>query len=104
MRTLREGIKRITIRVPADLHKALTHAALDRDISLNQLAVEALEQHLVALKGKEGHFPIKELSNLLAPAAQVKGLTEEELIRHAKEARSRIWQARYLKMVRVLEG
>lgn len=97
-------IKRITIRVPVALHKALAHAALDRDTSLNQLTVDALEQYLLTLKGREGRFPLKELSDLLTPAAQAKGLTEEELLRHVKEARRRIWEERYRHMVKAHEG
>jgi predicted HicB family RNase H-like nuclease len=51
MSAVKNGIKRITIRVPATLHKALAHAAIDRDTSLNWLAVEALEQYLATIKG-----------------------------------------------------
>jgi len=104
MPALTNEVKRITIRVPAPLHKALTHAASDRNTSLNQLAVEALKQYLATLKGQAGPFPLKELSDLLTPAAQAKGLTEEELIRHVKEARRRIWEERYRQMVKDLEG
>jgi hypothetical protein len=50
---------------------------------------------------EQERFPLKELSALLAPAAQTKGLTEEEMIRHVKEARRRIWQERYREMVEV---
>jgi len=48
---------------------------------------------------KRGRFSLRELSDLLAPAAQTKGLTEEEMMRHVKEARRRIWQERYREMV-----
>jgi hypothetical protein len=48
-------------------------------------------------------YPLKELSDLLAPAAQAKGLTEEELMRHVKEARRRIWQERYQGMIEAFQ-
>lgn len=102
MSALTNEIRRITIRVPATLHKALTHAAIDRDTSLSRLAVEALDQYLVTLKGKEGRFPLRELSDLLTPAAQAKGLTEEDLMQHVREARRCIWEERYRQMVEAL--
>jgi hypothetical protein len=99
-----DNIRRITLRVPSQLHQALTQAAAERDVSLNHLAVEALELYLVQEKGlalseAKGRFPLRELSGLLAPAAQARGLMEEEMTRHVKEARRRIWQERYREMV-----
>jgi len=94
------NIRRITLRVPSRLHQALTQTAAERDVSLNRLAIEALELYLVQEKGR---FPLKELSDLLAPAAQAKGLTEEEVMRHVKEARRRIWQERYREMVEAFQ-
>lgn len=102
MSTLTNEIRRITIRVPAALHKALAHVAIDQDTSLNRLAVEALEQYLATLKGKEGRFPLRELGDLLTPAAQARGLTEEDLMQHVREARRRIWEERYHQMVEAL--
>lgn len=96
-----DNIRRITLRVPSQLHQALAQVAAERDVSLNHLAVEALQWYLVQEKGR---FPLKELSELLAPAAQAKGLTEEEMMRHVKEARRRIWQERYREMVEVSQG
>ncbi|HID62523.1 MAG TPA: toxin-antitoxin system HicB family antitoxin, partial [Anaerolineae bacterium] len=66
MSALTNEVRRITIRVPATLHKALAHAAIDRDTSLNRLAVEALEQYLATLKGKEGWFPLSLFFALVA--------------------------------------
>jgi len=104
-----DNIRRITLRVPSQLHQALTQAAAERDVSLNHLAVEALELYLVqekelALSEAKGQFPLKELSGLLAPAAQARGLTEEEMMRHVKEARRRIWYERYREMVKWSQG
>ena len=91
-----ENIRRITLRVPSQLHQALIQAAAERDLSLNRLAVEALELYVIQEKGR---LPLREVSDLLAPVAQTRGLTEEEMMRHVKEARRRIWQERYRKMV-----
>jgi len=91
-----EDISRITLRMPSQLHQALIQVAAERDLSLNRLAVEALELYVIQEKGR---FPLRELSDLLAPAAQTRGLTEEEMMRHVKEARRRIWQERYREMV-----
>jgi site-specific recombinase XerD len=91
-----DEIRRITLRVPSQLHQVLTEVATERDVSLNRLAIEALEQYVIQEKKR---FPLKELSDLMAPAAQAKGLTEEALMRHVKEARRRIWQERYREMV-----
>jgi len=104
-----DNIRRITLRVPSQLHQALTQAAAERDVSLNHLAVETLELYLVqekelALSEAKGQFPLKELSGLLAPAAQARGLTEEEMMRHVKEARRRIWYERYREMVKWSQG
>lgn len=91
-----DDLRRITLRVPSKLHRTLTQVAGERNVSLNTLAIEALERYVVQERGR---FPLKELSDLLAPAAQAKGLTEEELMRHVKEARRCIWQERYREMV-----
>ena len=91
-----ENIRRITLRVPSQLHQALIQAAAERDLSLNRLAVEALELYVIQEKGR---LPLRELSDLLAPVAQTRGQTEEEMMRHVKEARRRIWQERYREMV-----
>ncbi len=95
-----QSIRRITLRVPSQLHQALAQAATERHVSLNRLAVEALERYVLQERKR---FPLKELSDLLAPAAQAKGLTEEELMRHVKEARRRIWKERYQGMVEAFQ-
>jgi len=91
-----DDIRRITLRVPSRLHRTLIQVAGERDTSLNRLVIEALERYVVQERGR---FPLKELSDLLAPAAQAKGLTEDEIMRHVKEARRRIWQERYRDMI-----
>ncbi len=99
-----EDVRRITIRVSPELHQQLTQLAACRSVSLNRLAVEALETYAEALAAEQGRFPLKELSALLAPAAEAEGLTEEELLEYARQVRRRIWQERYEKAVRALSS
>ena len=92
-------IKRITIRVPLELHQRLSQLAADRSVSLNTLAVEALEAYTESLAAEQERFPLRQLSALLAPAAEAATLTEEELPGYARQVRRRIWQERYEKVV-----
>lgn len=92
-------VKRITLRVPPELHQQLGQLATDRSVSLNTLAVEALAAYAEAMTAGQGRFPLQELSALLAPAAEAADLTEEELLRHARQVRRRIWQERYEKAI-----
>jgi predicted transcriptional regulator len=94
-------VKRITIRVPRVLHEQLHKAADESDISLNTLAVRALEAYVEGGPTDRERFPVRELSALLAPAAEAAELTEEELNRHIREVRRRIWQERYENAVQI---
>lgn len=89
-----ESVRRVTIRVPKRLHRALARVAAASDVSLNQLAVDAFEEYLSS-QAAQGKFPLEELSALLAPAARAKNLHESDVTRHIKEARRRIWKERY---------
>ena len=40
---------------------------------------------------------------MLAPAAEVQGLTEEHLLTHLKEARRRVWEERYRQTVQQVQ-
>jgi len=91
-----QDLRRITLRMPSRLHEALTEAAAHRDLSLNTVALEALETYVAQ---ENQRLPLRELSEALAPAASAEGLTEEELLLHVKEARPRIWRERYQDMV-----
>ena len=91
--------KRMTIRVPPALHRQLHQAAAERSVSLNTLAVKALEVYIEAHAADREHLPLRELSALLAPAAEAAELTEEELLHYARQVRHRIWQERYEKAV-----
>ncbi len=92
--------RRITIRVSPDLHSELNRLASKRSVSLNRLTVEALEKFARAQVEPQERLPLQELSALLAPAAEAANLSEEELLRHARQVRHRIWQERYEQIVR----
>ena len=92
-------VKRITIRVPPALHRQLHQTAADQSVSLNTLAVRALETYVEETSADRECLPLRELSALLAPAASAAELTEEELLHHARQVRRRIWQERYEKTV-----
>lgn len=47
------------------------------------------------LTAQEERFPLRELQDLLAPAAEEANLTEKELLDYARKVRERIWQERY---------
>lgn len=95
-------VKRITIRISPALHQRLHKAADAQDVSLNKLAVRALETYVEEPTADQGRLPLRELSTLLAPAAEVAELTEEELLQHARQVRRRIWQERYEKAVQAV--
>jgi predicted transcriptional regulator len=95
-------VKRITVRVPSALHQQLHQAADVQAISLNTLAIRALEAYVKSPSVDQERLPLKELSALLAPAAEAAEITEEELLHHARQVRRRIWQERYEKTVQTL--
>ena len=88
--------KRITIRVSPKLHRRLCRAASGESVSLNSLATKALEEYVQTHAQESERLALRELGDLLTPAAEADGLTEEELLRHARQVRQRIWQERYL--------
>ncbi|MCK4314580.1 MAG: toxin-antitoxin system HicB family antitoxin [Anaerolineae bacterium] len=92
-------VKRITIRVPPALHRQLHQTAADQSVSLNTLAVRALETYVEETSADRERLPLRELSALLAPAAEAAELTEAELLHYARQVRRRIWQERYEKTV-----
>lgn len=96
MHEIATDLRRITLRVTPQLHQNLTQAAQMQNKSLNNLAVEALEEYLLQAQER---LPLQEVSDLLVPAAQAAGLDEESLLRHVKETRRRIWQERYQQTV-----
>jgi len=92
-------VKRITIRVPPALHGRLHQAAADESVSLNTLAVRALQAYVQSHAADRERLPLRELSAFLSPAAEAAELTEEELLHYARQVRHRIWQERYEKAV-----
>jgi len=98
--TVVQDIRRITIRVSPDLHRRMGKLAAKRTMSLNTLAVEAMEAYTKAPMTATERFPLKELAALLAPAAEAADISEEDLQRHVREVRRRIWQERYQETVR----
>ena len=95
-------VKRITIRVSPTLHRRLHKAADAQEVSLNKLAVRALETYVEETKTDQERLPLRELNALLAPAAESTELTEEELFQHARQVRRRIWQERYEKAIQAV--
>ncbi|MBN1811348.1 MAG: toxin-antitoxin system HicB family antitoxin [Anaerolineae bacterium] len=95
-------VKRITIRISPALHRRLHQAADVQEMSLNKLAVRALETYVEEPTAGQERLPLRELSALLAPAAEGAELTEEELLQHARQVRRRIWQERYEKAVQAI--
>lgn len=89
------AVKRITVRVSPELHERVVQAAAERQISLNQFVAEALEAFARQQDSKAGLWKLRELSALLAPAAEARNLTEKELLRHVREVRRSIWKERY---------
>ena len=48
-------------------------------------------------------LPLQELAEILTPAAEAAGLTEEELLAYAHQARRRLWRERYEHAVQDLD-
>lgn len=98
------AVKRITLRVPPELHQRLVEIGNRQDRSLNHVAVEALESYAEQQQEKPARFPLKELSDLIAPAVAAAGITEEELMAHVKEVRHQIWEERYKQAVEAIRS
>ncbi len=96
---MRVVVKRITIRIPPALHRRLHDTAVDQSVSLNTLAVKALEAYVKSSAADPDRLPLRELGALLTPVAEAAELTEEELLDHARQVRRRIWKERYEKAV-----
>ncbi len=93
-------VKWITIRVPPALHRRLHDTAVDQSVSLNALAVRALEACVENYRVDQERLPLRELGALLTPAVETTELAKEELLDHVRHVRRRIWQERYEKAVR----
>lgn len=91
-----DNMRRITVRVPRQLHQMLAHMAKKSQTSLNRIAVEALQTHVTNEQQRDS---VKELSDILAPVADTTGLSEADVLRHVREARRRIWHERYRELI-----
>jgi predicted transcriptional regulator len=89
------AFKRITVRVSPALHRELARAAAKRQISLNRFVAEALEASIRQEESLPERASLRQLSVLLAPAAEGSSLTEDELLKHVREVRRSIWKERY---------
>jgi predicted transcriptional regulator len=98
------AVKRITVRVPPKLHKRVAQAARLRHVSLNQFVAEALEASTRRQASAGGPWKLRELSALLIPAAEARGLTEAELLRHARQVRRTIWKERYQEAIQAVKS
>jgi hypothetical protein len=99
---MRTEVKRITIRVSPALHQQLHQTADEQSVSLNTLVVKALETYVKDSAAGQGRLSLQDLSDLLSPVAEAGGLSEEELLQHARQVRRRIWQERYAQAVQAL--
>ncbi len=86
----------LTVRlVPEDLEQ-LRELAEELGVGPAVLARILIRQGLKSLSStSQARFPLKELSELLAPAAQAEGLTEEELLEEVRAVRRKIYEERY---------
>jgi len=95
-------IRRITIRVPDVLHSELEACASAENVSLNTLAMRALETYMQERAVQAGRWPVAELGALLAPAAVANDIDEGNLLAHARRVREQIWRERYADAVGTL--
>lgn len=86
----------LTVRlVPEDLGR-LRELAEELGVGPAVLARILIRQGLKSLSStSQARFPLKELSELLAPAAQAQGLSEEELMEEVKAVRRELYKERY---------
>lgn len=92
--------KVLSVRLNKEDEKRLRALAQHLDVGPSVLARMLLHTSLANLEGLEaaaltGRFPLSLLSELLAPIAQAKGLTEEDLKRSVKAARQKLWKEHY---------
>lgn len=90
----------LSVRLNQEDEQRLKALAEDLDIGPSVLARMLLHAGLANLEElhaarKTGRFPLDLLSDLLAPAARTKGLTEEGVRRSVKAARKKLWKERY---------
>lgn len=92
--------KVLSVRLNEEDEQRLKVLAEELAIGPSVLARMVLHSSLATLEAfrvarETDRFPLSLLSELLAPAARVKGLTEEDLTRSVKASRKRLWEERY---------
>lgn len=90
----------LSVRLNEEDHQKLAALAEDLDVGPSVLARMLLHASLTTLEQlqaarRAGRLPLTLLSELLAPAAHAKGLTEADLQRSVKTARKKLWKERY---------
>jgi len=91
----------LTVRlIPEDLER-LRELAEELGVGPTVLARILIRQGLKNLslsgtRAKAKMLPLRELSELLAPAAQAQGLTEEELMEEVRAIRRELYKERYV--------
>jgi len=90
----------LTVRlVPEDLGR-LRELAEELGVGPAVLARILIRQGLKSLsRPAQTRFPLRELSELLAPAARAQGLSEEELLEEIKAVRRELYEERYASSV-----
>lgn len=86
----------LTVRLtPEDLEQ-LRELAEELGVGPAVLARIIIRQGLKSFSSHDrAKFPLKELSDLLAPVAQAQGVSEEELMKEVKAVRRELYEERY---------
>ena len=92
--------KVLSVRLNEQDRKNLETLAKDLDVGSSVLARMLLHSSLTNLEGLKaarvaGRFPLSLLSELLAPEARTKGLSEEDLQRSLRSARKKLWRKHF---------
>ena len=92
--------KVLSVRLNEDDEQRLTALAEDLDVGPSVLARMLIHSSLSGLEEvqtlrERGRFPLSLLSEILAPAAQAEGLSEEDLNAAVTDARRRLWVEHY---------
>lgn len=90
----------LSVRLDEEDQQKLTALAKDLAIGPSVLARMLLHASLTTLEQlqvakRADRLPLTLLSELLAPAAQARRLTEADLQRSVKAARKKLWEERY---------
>jgi predicted transcriptional regulator len=92
--------KVLSVRLNEDDEQRLAALAEDLDVGPSVLARMLIHSSLSGLAElqtlrERGRFPLSLLSEILAPAAQAEGVSEEDLNAAVTDARRRLWDEHY---------